>query len=57
MNEPCNFCDGECPDEKHYIYYDFPLDEYDDSFYNPTHRPLEKKTISMETYHYGTAKI
>jgi len=53
MNEPSNFCDGECPDEKHYNYYNFPLDFYDDLFYNPTHRPLEKGTISMEAVHHG----
>eukprot|EP01022_Parablepharisma_sp_SALTPOND_P033469 TRINITY_DN887_c0_g1_i1.p1 TRINITY_DN887_c0_g1~~TRINITY_DN887_c0_g1_i1.p1 ORF type:complete len:1932 (-),score=137.28 TRINITY_DN887_c0_g1_i1:11681-17392(-) len=53
MNEPSNFCDGECPDERHYTYYHFPLDFYDDLYYNPTHRPLEKGTISMEALHYG----
>eukprot|EP01022_Parablepharisma_sp_SALTPOND_P011701 TRINITY_DN1495_c0_g1_i1.p1 TRINITY_DN1495_c0_g1~~TRINITY_DN1495_c0_g1_i1.p1 ORF type:complete len:1852 (+),score=191.50 TRINITY_DN1495_c0_g1_i1:15154-20709(+) len=53
MNEVSNFCDGECPDETHYNYYYFPLDYYDDLFYNPTHRPLEKGTISMEALHSG----
>eukprot|EP01022_Parablepharisma_sp_SALTPOND_P008024 TRINITY_DN135087_c3_g1_i1.p1 TRINITY_DN135087_c3_g1~~TRINITY_DN135087_c3_g1_i1.p1 ORF type:complete len:1866 (+),score=156.31 TRINITY_DN135087_c3_g1_i1:1756-7353(+) len=53
MNEPSNFCDGECPDELHYKYYNFPLDFYDDLYYNPTHRPLEHNTISMEALHYG----
>eukprot|EP00831_Metopus_contortus_P012069 TRINITY_DN1484_c0_g1_i8.p1 TRINITY_DN1484_c0_g1~~TRINITY_DN1484_c0_g1_i8.p1 ORF type:complete len:1297 (-),score=213.40 TRINITY_DN1484_c0_g1_i8:91-3807(-) len=53
MNEPSNFCDGECPDHLHYIYYLFPLDFYDDLYYNPTHRGLEKGTISMEALHYG----
>ncbi len=53
MNEPSNFCDGECYDETHYNYYNFPLDFYDDLYYNPTHRPLEHSTISMEGLHYG----
>jgi len=53
MNEPSNFCDGECPDEIHYHYYLFPLDYYDDLYYNPTHRPLEKATVSMEATHAG----
>lgn len=52
MNEPSSFCDGECPDGIHYIYYNFPLDFYDDLYYNPTHRPLESKSISMEAVHY-----
>jgi len=51
MNEPSNFCDGECPDEAHYIFYTFPLDYYDDLYYNPSHRGLEKGTISMEGMH------
>eukprot|EP01022_Parablepharisma_sp_SALTPOND_P023119 TRINITY_DN47_c0_g3_i5.p1 TRINITY_DN47_c0_g3~~TRINITY_DN47_c0_g3_i5.p1 ORF type:complete len:1831 (+),score=197.47 TRINITY_DN47_c0_g3_i5:4228-9720(+) len=53
MNEPTNFCDGECPDETHYIYYTFPLDYYDDLYYNPSHRGLERGTISMEGLHHG----
>eukprot|EP00830_Metopus_es_P013391 TRINITY_DN3243_c0_g3_i1.p1 TRINITY_DN3243_c0_g3~~TRINITY_DN3243_c0_g3_i1.p1 ORF type:complete len:828 (+),score=128.41 TRINITY_DN3243_c0_g3_i1:125-2608(+) len=53
MNEPSNFCDGECPDETHYIYYQFPLDFYDDLYYNPTHRGIERGTVSMEALHYG----
>ena len=53
MNEPSNFCDGECPDELHYIYYHFPLDFYDDLYYNPTHRGIERGTVSMEAQHYG----
>lgn len=55
MNEPSNFCDGECPDEIHYTYYTFPLDFYDDLYYNPTHVALESSTISMEAYHYGSS--
>lgn len=54
MNEPSNFCDGECPDETHYNYYNFPLDYYDDLYYNPTHVALEDSTISMEAGHYGS---
>ena len=57
MNEPSNFCDGECPDQMNYHYYYFPLDYYDDLYYNPTHRPLEARTISMEAIHYGDPKI
>lgn len=53
MNEPSNFCDGECPDGIHYQYYNFPLDFYDDLYYNPTHRALEHRTISMEALHKG----
>lgn len=55
MNEPSNFCDGECPDQMTYHYYFFPLDYYDDLYYNPTHRPLETRTISMEGLHYGNS--
>jgi alpha-glucosidase (family GH31 glycosyl hydrolase) len=57
MNEPSNFCDGECPDEFHYIYYYFPLDFYDDLFYNPTHVALEDYTVSMEAVHYGNKDL
>ncbi len=53
MNEPSSFCDGECSDGISYTYYNFPLDFYDDLYYNPTHRALEKSTISMEALHYG----
>eukprot|EP00826_Nyctotherus_ovalis_P025361 TRINITY_DN1964_c0_g1_i7.p1 TRINITY_DN1964_c0_g1~~TRINITY_DN1964_c0_g1_i7.p1 ORF type:complete len:704 (+),score=189.85 TRINITY_DN1964_c0_g1_i7:77-2188(+) len=52
-NEPSNFCDGECPDHATYHYYYFPLDYYDDLYYNPTHRPLEAKTVSVEGIHSG----
>jgi len=57
MNEPSNFCDGDCLDGVHYNYYYFPLDVYDDLYYNPTHRALEKGTISMEAVHYGTSTL
>ena len=57
MNEASNFCDGECPDETHYNYYYFPLDYYDDLYYNPTHRALEKGTLSMEALHYGDPEL
>jgi alpha-glucosidase (family GH31 glycosyl hydrolase) len=57
MNEPSSFCDGECPDQMTYHYYYFPLDYYDDLYYNPTHRPLEARTISMEALHYGDPKL
>ena len=53
MNQPSNFCDGECPDELHYNNYNFPLDFYDDLYYNPTHRPLEDSTISLDAVHFG----
>jgi alpha-glucosidase (family GH31 glycosyl hydrolase) len=57
MNEPSNFCDGECPDHRTYHYYYFPLDYYDDLYYNPTHRPLEDDTISMEALHSGDEEL
>ncbi len=53
MNEPSNFCDGDCNDGVHYNYYYFPMDYYDDLYYNPTHRGLERGTVSMEATHYG----
>ena len=53
MNEPSNFCDGECPDRTHYIYYEFPLDYYDDLYYNPGHRGIELQTLSVEALHHG----
>jgi len=58
MNEPSNFCDGECPDETHYNNYFFPMDYYDDLYYNPTHRGVEIGTVSMEALHHsGTVPI
>jgi len=53
MNEPSSFCDGECPDNEHYKFYTYPLDYYDDLYYNPSHRPLEHNTISLESLHVG----
>lgn len=51
MNEPTNFCDGECPDEMHYVDFEYPSGEYDMLPYYPGHVQLNKMTISMSGVH------
>ena len=53
MNEPANFCDGECPDELHYVDKEYSTDSGDMIPYYFGHSQLRDMTLSMDAKHYN----
>jgi len=51
MNELTSFCDGECPDELHYVDNEYSVDQEDMLLYYPGHQQLRKMTISLDAKH------
>ena len=53
MNEPTNFCDGECPDEIHYTEKEFTTDKDDMFVYYIGHKKLNDITVSLDAIRHN----
>jgi alpha-glucosidase (family GH31 glycosyl hydrolase) len=52
MDEPTNFCDGECADEVHYADKEFTTDIDDMFVYYIGHKKLNDIIVSLDAIHH-----